>query len=920
MAGFGLQYRALRLLGRERECAVIDRVLEHANNGVSDALVVRGEAGIGKSALLEYAIHQATPGMGVLRAGGVEAESDLAFAGLHGLLRPVLAHLGELPETQSRALAGALGLAPSAHPDRLLISAAVLGLLAAAAEGKPMLCVIDDAQWVDRPSAEALVFTARRLQAERIAILFGVRAGEIRQFEAAGVPELELTGLSQPFAAAVLAASRASSPAPAVQDRLLAEADGNPLALLELPEGLSAAQLEGRAPLPEAIPLSPRLEGVFRQRVRRLPQAAQTALLIAAADTAGDAPAVLRAAAGLGLAPDALDPAEAAGLVWIAGQTVTFRHPLVRSALYQGATHSQRQRVHAALASAFTGDDNVDRRVWHQAMATLTGDEEVAAALEASARRAELRAGHASAATAFLRAAELSTDEARRVRRITAAAGAAWHAGQPDRARAAIARALPLASGELRAHVLHLSGVVEANAGSLPEACTRLLEAAESTGDPSLRLEMLAEASETMTMTGDFARGIEIAAMMARIVPVSARDRLMHTQARGYAKIYGGEHEEGQSLLAGVLELAASVGDPRALLWAAHGASTGGNASGSLLYANRAVEAARRQGMLSLLPMTLQKQALELLASSSFDLAYAAAEEGYRLSVDLGYGSGWHLANMATAEAVWGREQDARRHGLEALKLGQRSGSIFMANRARHALGLLDLSIGRPGPAADQLLVLTDPGHPEFHWVVGLPAIPDAVEAAVRVGRPGDAEPRLVVAQRWVGQAPTPLRRALLARCEALLGQRDWDEAFGEATQDVSAVPPLQRARTELLYGEWLRRERRRTDARGHLRAALDLFHRLGAAPWAARAEAELRATGETIHKTEPGALAQQLTAQELKIASLVTDGLTNREIAAQLYLSPRTVDYHLRKVFTKLGIASRTELVRGGLPHDELG
>jgi DNA-binding CsgD family transcriptional regulator len=919
MVGFGLQRRSVQLLGRERECAVIDRVLENASNGVSDALVVRGEAGIGKSALLEYAIQQTASGMQVLRTSGVEAESDLAFAGLYGLLRPVLVHLGDLPQTQSRALAGALGLAPSPHSDRLLISAAVLGLLAAAAESRPMLCVVDDAQWVDRPSAEALVFTARRLQAERIAILFGVREGEVRQFEAAGMQELELTGLSQPSAAAVLAAGPASSPAPAVRDRLLAEADGNPLALLELPSGLSADQLEGRAPLPEAIPLSPRLEGVFRQRISRLPQAAQTALLIAAADTTGDAPAVLRAAAGLGLAPDALDPAEAAGLVWIAGQTVTFRHPLVRSALYQGATHSQRQGVHAALASAFTGDDHVDRRVWHQAMATLTGDEEVAAALEASARRAQLRAGHASAATAFLRAAELSTEEPRRVRRIAAAAGAAWHAGQPDRARAAIARALPLADGELRAQMLHLSGVVEANSGRLPEGCARLLEAAESTDDPSLKLEILAEVGETVLWIGDLAKAIEIADVAARTVPVSARDRLLHTGIRGYAKIYAGEHAEGQALLASMLEQASSAEDPRTLLRAAHSASNGGNAASSLLYANRAVEAARRQGMLSLLPMTLQKQALELLAGSSFDLAYAAAEEGYRLSVDLGYGTGWHLANMAAAEAVWGREQDARRHGLEALELGQRSGSNFMANRARHALGLLDLSMGRPGPAADQLLALTDPGHLDFHWVVGLPAIPDAVEAAVRAGRPGDAEPRLAVAQRWVGQAPTPLRRALLARCEALLGQRDWDEVYGEATEHAPAVPPLQRARTDLLYGEWLRRERRRTDARGHLRAALDLFRQLGAEPWAGRAEAELRATGETVRRSEPAALAQ-LTPQERKIVDLVTDGLTNREIAAQLYLSPRTVDYHLRKVFTKLGIASRTELVRAGLPHGEPG
>ena len=916
MAGSELRRSAAQLHGREAECAVIDGVLEDAAEGVSRVLVVRGEAGIGKSALLDYAMLQAAPGMAVLHAGGVEAESDLAFAGLHALLRPILGHLGELPEAQSRSLAGALGLAASSNPDRLLISAAVLGLLASAAETRPTLCVVDDAQWVDRPSAEALVFTARRLQAERIAILFGAREGEARRFEAAAVPELELSGLSQASAAAVLAA-RALGPAPAVRERLLAEANGNPLALIELPEGLSEAELAGWAPLPDAIPLSPRLEGVFRQRASRLPEAAQTALLIAAADTTGDMAAVLLAASALGLPSDALDPAEAVGLVRVTGQTITFRHPLVRSALYQGATHSQRQRVHAALAAALTGDEHADRRVWHQAMATLTGDEEVAAALEASARRAELRAGHASAATAFLRAGELSTDDQRRQRRIAAAAAAAWHAGQPDRARVAIARALPLATGEFRARLLHLSGLVEAHTGSLADACARLVEGAEATSDSSLRLEMLHEAGETMTMSGDFAKAIEIARMAAPIDPASARDRLMHAQMRGYALIFAGEHERGQSLLAGVLEQAKRVDDPRALLWAAHAASTAGNASGSLLYANRAVEAARRQGLLSLLPMTLQKLSLELLACNSFDLAYAAAEEGYRLSVEIGYGTGWHLSNMAAAEAVWGREHDARRHGAEALELGQRSGSSFMANRARHALGLLELGMGRPDLAADQLLTLTDPGHPDFHWVVGLPAIPDAIEAAVRAGRPGDATQCLAVALDWVSQAPTTARRALLARCEALLGLRDWDEAFGQAMEQVAALPPLQQARTELLYGEWLRRERRRIDARGHLRAALGLFQRLGAAPWAGRAEAELRATGETVRRSGTSVLAT-LTPQEMKIAGLVTEGLTNREIAAQLYLSPRTVDYHLHKVFTKLGIGSRTDLVRDGLPQHE--
>src|SRR6516162_8589088 len=358
------------LVGRRRECAIIDGLLAGARAGAAGALVVRGEPGIGKSALLSYARQQAPP-MLVLSASGVEAESDLAFAGLHELLRPVLSHLGELPGIQSQALAGALGLAASAQPDRLLISAAVLGLLAAAAEERPALCVVDDAQWLDRPSAEALVFAARRLRAERLGIVFAAREGDAARFEAAGVPELAVAGLADQPAAEVLA-SRARRAVPGVRDRLLSEAAGNPLALLELPGGLSEEQLAGLVPLPAAVPLTPRLEGVFRQRIGQLPQTAQAALLIAAADNTGDAPAVLRAAAGLQLPPDALDPAEHAALIRVTGTTVSFRHPLVRSALYQAATLGERQRAHAALAGALAGEENTDRRVWHQAMATLT--------------------------------------------------------------------------------------------------------------------------------------------------------------------------------------------------------------------------------------------------------------------------------------------------------------------------------------------------------------------------------------------------------------------------------------------------------------------------------------------------------------------------------------------------------------------
>jgi DNA-binding CsgD family transcriptional regulator len=926
MTGRGEQPPGIRLLGRERECLAIDRLLDDARAGAGGALVVRGEAGIGKSSLLDHAVQRAAPAgeagqqsvpMTVLSAVGVEAESDLAFAGLYGLLRPALGCLRELPDTQSRALAGALGLAPAAQADRLLISAAVLGLLAAAAEGAPVLVVVDDAQWVDRPSADALVFVARRLRAERLAMLFGAREGEVSRFETAGLPELTLGGLGHGPAAAILATS-ARQAVPGVRDRLLAEADGNPLALLELPDGLSAEQLTGLVPLPEAMPLTPRLEGVFRQRIGRLPPAARTALLIAAADNTGDVTAVLRAAAALRLTADALDPAEQAALIRILGTTITFRHPLVRSALYQSATLSERQRVHAALAGALSGEEDTDRRVWHQAMATLTGDEEVAAALEASARRAQLRAGHASAATAFLRAAELSTDGARRVHRMASAAQAAWDAGQPARARDIIGRALPSATGQTRAWLLHLGGVIEFRTGSMREACTWLLQGADASAEPSRTLEMLIEASEAATMCGDSATSIRLAARAADFEPATPRDRLMAAMLDGYAKGLAGDHEGAQARLAKVQVHAATVDDPRALVWASGATAVAGDAEHAVSYANRAVEEARRQGLLSLLPGALEEQALVLIENENFDLGYAAAVEGYRLSLDVGHGSGWHLMNMAMVEAVRGDEA-ARSHAEEARSIGQRTDSAPLTGYAEKALGFLDLTLGRAEQAADRLMALITPGNSAFSDFIAAETMPDAVEAAARAGRHPVAAERLEAFRGWVTAAPTQGRRALLARCEALIETRDPEEAFGEALGAKAALPPLQGARTELLYGEWLRRERRRVDARGHLRKALEAFRGLGAVPWAERAEAELRATGETVRKHEAVAV-DRLTPQELQVAGLVTEGLTNKEIAAQLFLSPRTVDYHLRKVFTKLGIASRAELIRDGLPARDHG
>jgi DNA-binding CsgD family transcriptional regulator len=435
----------------------------------------------------------------------------------------------------------------------------------------------------------------------------------------------------------------------------------------------------------------------------------------------------------------------------------------------------------------------------------------------------------------------------------------------------------------------------------------------DASTDPSLAVEMLFEAADAAQFSGAPAAVVELGQRVMRISAVDDLDRFKIAALGGFARAYAGDHDQAQALMTDALQRADALTDPRVLMWAADAAAASKGLGAGLSYINRAVEHARRNGLVGLLPLVLRRQAMELLWLSQFDLAYAAAQEGYRLSVDLGYGASGHLVNMAAAEAAWGREQDARQHIEEAFTLSQRRGSLFPVIGAEWTLGLIDLAAGRPAEAAERLFAITSSGHPHHNPLIALEVMPDAVEAGVRAGRREQAIARLQSLRGRVAAAPTAPRRALLARCEALLGVRDPEEAFGEAIALGSGLPPMQHARTEFLYGGWLRRERRRTDARVHLRAAIEAFRRLDAALWAGRAEAELRATGETARKRDQSAV-QRLTPQELQIAGLVTDGLTNREIAAQLYLSPRTVDYHLRKVFTKLGIASRTELVRDGL------
>jgi DNA-binding CsgD family transcriptional regulator len=920
MATPELERTAGALVGREREVAAIDRLLAASAAGEGSSLVLRGEAGTGKTALLTHAAVRGD-GRRVLRTTGVEVESDLAFGGLYGLLRPIVGKLGELPEMQAAALSGALGLAPSPGSDRLLISAGTLSLLAAAADDGPLLCLVDDAQFLDVASAEALVFSARRLVAEPVAMLFAVREGTARVFEAPGVAELVVEGLGTEAAAQLLAESAPEATDP-VREWLLAEAAGNPLALLELPSGLSAAQLEGRAVLPETTPLSSRLRTAFLERIDRLPLETRTVLLIAAVDDSGELPAVVGAAGEAGLGADALDPAERVGLLRLVDGRIVFRHPLVRSALLESAPDSRRRAAHAALAAALSGDEHVDRRAWHQALATLTADEDVAAALEASARRYQARAGHASAATAFARAAELSADEGGRVGRLAAAAEAAWAAGQPERARGLIARALPLTTGQARAELLYLRGVIEARTGDLRSAVAVLVEAADASEAGSLTLDVLAEATEAAEYAGDYAQAAALGARAEAIEPRGDTDRFRVAALRGIAAELAGDHEAAAPLLREAIRHEERLEDPLPLIWASLIATMGfmgGTFADGLPYSTRAVTIARERGLLSILPMALWAHAIALVGLGRFSLGRSAAEEGTRLASDFGHhlGAGWNLIVVATLDALRGDESRARDHTKGAIELAATGGATFVVDNAEWALAQLDLTLGRPGEATDRLLLVTAFERPEWNPLIGLWSIPDLIEAAARCGRLDETVDRFHRYAGWVQHSPSPARLSVLARCRALAGEGDVREQFETALAPDATLSPFLQARTELLYGEWLRRERQPREARRHLRRAADLFRQVGAPPWEERAEAELRATGETARRRDPSTL-DQLTPQELQIAGLVAAGMTNREIAARLFLSPRTIDYHLRKVFSKLGVASRTELVQMGVPEQE--
>jgi DNA-binding CsgD family transcriptional regulator len=903
------------LLGRESECATIDGLLDAARASRSGVLVLRGDAGIGKTALLERAVARAG-GMRVLAGAGVEAESELAFAGLHQLLWPILDLADELPDVQAGALRSAFGLSADRVEDRFLVSVAVLSLLTAAADAQPLLCVIDDAHWLDGASADALVFVARRLQADPIAVLIGAREADARHFEAPGLPELPLAGLRGAEAAALL---DGALPA-VVREELVGVTGGNPLALLELPAALTDDELAGRAPLRLGLPLNERIEQAFMARVAPLADDARRLLLLAAADDSGEVGTLLRAAEGVGVEPDALDAVERAGLLSADGARVRFRHPLLRSAVYRAAGFAERRAAHQALAASLGDDADADRRAWHRAAAATPPDDDAAEALARTADRAASRGGHTAAARAMERAAELDSDSQRRARRLVAAAGSSALAGRVGHAVALLDRAEPdLRDPMARGMAMRVRGMASMAIGRPADAYALLADAARAVlpADRPAGLGLLMRACMAAAVSGDPGA---IHGMLAELdtEPRTDAERFPSLLMNGISRLIAGDAATGVASIEQALALADDVEVVEQVQQAGGGAIFVGDWVRARRYFDRAIVLARDHGAIALLPETLGLRALIALWERRLVDAAADADEAVRLADDIGAGNARALpvAVLAWLAGLRGDEEACRRHADEVLALALERGLALPAGLATWALAQLDLATGRWDEALVRLTAVEEV-RPGF----GHPFLPvlsswDRLEAAVHAGHPDAAERALARFAPWAQVAGAAWAVPVLADCRALAAPADAADAhFEAAIESVDRASPLDRARIHLHYGEHLRRDRRRIDARVHLRAAFDGFEWLGATPWAERALRELRATGERARKRHLSPLAE-LTAQELQVARLVGEGATNKAVASQLFVSPKTVEYHLRKVFAKLGISSRMELV--GLELEE--
>ncbi|MFF0312879.1 AAA family ATPase [Streptosporangium sp. NPDC004379] len=882
------------LYGRSAEISALDEVIARAGDGSGGAVVLRGEAGVGKTALLDAAAARGGA-MRVLRTTGVESESDLAFAALHQLLWPVAGSLDALPEPQRDAVRAALGLAAGGAGDRFLVGAGVLSLLAEAAVPDGLVCVVDDFQWVDRASADALLFAARRLGTERIAMLLAVRG----EAPVKGVPStVDVRGLAESAADELLESRHGTLPA-RVRRELVTLTGANPLALGEIAARLTPAQLAGREPLPDPLPGGARL---FGDRVAGLSDPARLAALVAAVEA--DLDLVLRATGRLsagrptppgtdtGTGRAALAELEESGLAGVSGTSVRFRHPLIRSALHEAAAPADVRRVRTVLAELTEGD----RRAWHLAGAVLGQDEQVAAVLTAAAERARDRGGYGAAATALARAAELTPEPRARAVRLKDAAVAAWLGGRPGQAQSLLAEARERAGGDaaLAMEIARLRGRFELNSGDAAEA-VRILAAGDG-------LDMLADAVEAASYVGDTATIAELGRRA-----VAYPEGFLRDTVAGIGLTMDGD-AAGPGLLRRALARAGEQEDATGHLWAAAAASALGEPDLAAEMAERAGRVARVSGMTGQLPVVLEFVATAERIAGRLARSQAVSEEGLALAREAGYENtvAAHLAGLAVLAALRGEEEPCERQAREALAIAIPHRVGLRAGVAAYALAMLDLCLGRHAAARDRFTAIAAAGPGAGHPTVVWRSAPDHVEAALGAGDETGARAALAAYERWSAHAATPESRALLARCRGLVDASE--DAFGEALR--LHTNPFEAARTALLLGERLRRTQRPGEARAHLRTAWETFERAGARPWARRAQDELRAAGES-GQAPPATALDALTPQELRIAGLVADGLSSKQIAATLFLSPRTVEYHLYKIYPKLGIGSRTDLAR---------
>jgi DNA-binding CsgD family transcriptional regulator len=913
------------LLGRDSEREAVSRLVATARLGVGGTLVLMGEPGMGKTALLEdtlASLHE----MRVLRATGLEAERHIPFAGLLQLVRPALGHLDRLSGPQASALSGALALSESGagSRDRFAIGAAVLNLLSAYAEEQPVAVVVDDLHLLDLPSAEALVFAARRLGADPVVVLAGVRTSEADRL-VAGLPTLHLSGIDDEAAAVLVGRTAGASLAPGRLEPLLALADGNPLALLELAGDDLDTIATDPTELPARVPDT--ITAAFGRRLDRLDDACGVALLVAAV-SAGDLLVTTRACASLDVDADALAEAEDEGLVSVTAGRITFRHPLVRAAVYSRAGARERRAAHRAVADALPEDDS-DRRAWHLAEAVWQPDERVSDVVAEAADRARARTAYSVASGAYERSARLTPDQGLRTERLLLAAESAWSAGLTERALGLLeahAREHPGPAGQM--HGLALRGAIATRTGHVKDAREMLVAAADLATDPNEETILLADAVQA----NFYLAGAPTAAVLARRLTELAlrvtddRARAFGLVAAGTARILAGQAGGADDLRAAVPLLRSTP----ALLEDQHRLSLVmqvplflRDSTGEGQAMREVVEAVRGQAGVGALPAVLWHVARDQATTS----AWAEAEANYLAAARLAQETGqlteqvMALAGLAWLESRQGRQEDCREHVTDVLD-APAAAHLHMAGAwAWYALGDLELSRGDPARAVSDFRELVH--LLEAHELADADMVPAAelVDALLRLGERSEAEEVAASYERSARDKGQPWALARAGRARGLLADDDvLARCFEEALEAHAAtLDRFETARTRLAYGERLRRAAMRVRARDQLRAAFADFDDLGAAQWAERAELELGATGETVRRrgTDP---RSALTPQELQVSMLLVEGRTTREAAAALFLSPKTVEYHLRKVYTKLGIGSRGELAEVLGPSTEAG